>query len=268
MRAFQNAGDIIEFYRFRDWYIHLGVPALFILAHDGALNLSVIAVGYIQVILMGMFVFSFNDYSDARWWGEKNNASGMKHARFLAYLPLLVLLPFAVQSFPYSLVLLLLFTASYLYQGPPRLKENYLASLAINSLTFPLIYVYPSLLLAGGVTPVTLYLGVLFTAHMLFFETAHQIEHQGKEPVYSVTDVWESPGRRTGYVIYTAVLLVSLGLNLYGFRPFLTGVTGFFAITRLLTLSRTPFDQINVRGRWHKFHMVFEASAYLFVLAL
>ncbi len=269
--------DFLEFYRVKDWYTNMGMPLIAALTVELVPNAGVLAAAILQIALIQMYGFSTNDLYDYRFWNEENYVAGVWNSdRSTAYL--LFALPvagiFALSYFTgiYTVLFIAFLINLQVYNGFPRLKENYLASILMNAFNFSLFFLYPYMVAAEGFRPLAVFFHLLFLLYMMLFEVAHQVEHDEVDRIYSIVD---AIGLENSFRFMKAILIISAGL-----AAFMAAVDGemfamyaaaiFFSALRLWEISRMEVkeDAYTVRNSWHKFYTVFEGGWYFAVLAL
>lgn len=268
--------DLLRFYRFRDWYANMGISLIGVLS-TGVLEPLLSAVLLVQIALIQMYAFSLNDYYDYRYEGEDSQVGrflerGVSHYRVLLIVaaPLVLMVALAPFSGVYTLLLVAAAVLPYLYQGPARLKNNFVLSLLINSVGLGLLtYVYPYIVLRSQPGPLFWFFSLLFLLYMAFYEVAHQIEDGDR-----VSTVVDAFGFSRAMNLASTVL-VTAGISGVAFAvwnpvnaPLYAGALVFNAarLWRMRGMERGETGRI--RRSWHKFYSAHEGVFYVTVLVL
>jgi len=269
--------NLLKFYRIEDWYLNLGIGLLGVAAAGNYNPLSVsIVLG--QLALVQMYAFSMNDYYDFLYWNEKNYISKIlqtqsKKRAIIALIFLPLALAFLSELFIAEFKVLLLFgILPLLYNGPPRLKNSYLISIMINGVGLGgLMFFYPYLALGGQIDLLSGFFFGLFSLYMIFFEIAHQFEHQNKDNIKSIIDAFgHSKAYNLARSTLLAIVISSAFLILLNntYRP-LFGTALIFNSYRYWRTSGIEEDQMKyMRERQNKFYILYESIIYLLILIL
>ncbi len=270
-----------KFYRVRTWYKNMAMAGIGILSAPVFEPIAAF-VGFLQVFLIQLHSFSMNDYYDHKMWGEDTYVGklveegwSMRTLLFLMLAPLAVaLLLFPVSKWA-TLTLVLYSGLFYLYQGPPRLKNHWVFSLLLNGIPLGwVVYAHPFLVLHPQVTPIFIFFSVIFTSYIMFFEVAHQIEHQDEEEdVYSVLDAFGvEKSVLIGGALQMVPAIVGITLFVFGQLNFIlvipTLLFSLFRLYRLFDMMSELGELKSIRRSWHKFYTAFEGAFYAVILVL
>ncbi|MBM3712285.1 MAG: hypothetical protein FJW56_02425, partial [Actinobacteria bacterium] len=175
----------------------MGIAVIAIASLGSMPNMFYVGLILFQLLLIQMNSFSMNNYFDYKAWKEKNYIgkllkSGFNECLliFLTLVPLVVMIFTIPFSNSYIWILLAYIILFFLYQAQPfRLKNNWFASIILNSLCLGLIlYIYPYLFLADGLTLTAIIFSIIFFFYLSFHEVVHQIAHIGRDKIHSLPD--------------------------------------------------------------------------------
>ena len=130
------------------------------------------------------------------------------------------------------------------------------------------MFLYPYLALGGQITVLSLFFFILFTLYMMFFEIAHQFEHQDQDRIKSIIDVF---GRETSYNLARWLLIIALTVAgasmLVGGQKMVFFTAAIFNLYRLQSTFKHDWRYLEeMRNGNDKFYILQESIIYTVLL--
>ena len=236
----------------------------------------------LQVLLVQMHSFSANNYCDYKAWGEENyvqavSEQGLSNAVIVFYIlaPLLALgctWPFSSHWFLLLLVYIVLYAIFHLPGTRTIFKEHYMPAIFINSICLgTIIFLYPYLAINNTPTLTATTFSIIFFFYLAFYEVLHQIEHLGKDKIYSLpqaTSIRVSGAVGKTFLI-CAMAVAAAALITDPAQHFVFTGTLIFSSARLYRMRKLAPEQASykkLRDRPDKFYSLQEGIYYVIVL--